>query len=120
MERCRNCRIPCDENYCNICSGLRECQLCGRRLSERLFTLNDTVCDICTRKNQHANVRTAIGGIVEEQEIPTLETDSDLHIFMDQHENEIMQSLEQAVNRHRLVGDRVFHLSLHFMTDLNM
>jgi hypothetical protein len=32
--------------------------------------------------------------------IATSETDSDLHVFMDEHENEITQILEEAVRRH--------------------
>jgi hypothetical protein len=37
---------------------------------------------------------------VEKHEIPTSETDADVHVFLDQHEDEITRILEEAVNRH--------------------
>ena len=101
MDRCRNCRVPYNGDYCSICRDLRECEQCGRRLPPRLFTQRDSVCDTCIRKSQHANVRTAIGGVVEEHEIATADTDGDLHVYLDEHENEIVQILQQAVNQHR-------------------
>jgi hypothetical protein len=37
-------------------------------------------------------------GTVEEYEIPTFETDADVHIFLNQHE--ITRILEEAINHH--------------------
>ncbi len=39
-------------------------------------------------------------GTVEEHELPTSETDADLNVFLDQHEDDIMRIMEEAVNRH--------------------
>jgi hypothetical protein len=39
-------------------------------------------------------------GTVEEYEIPTSETDADVHVFLNQSEDEITRILEEAVNRH--------------------
>jgi hypothetical protein len=39
-------------------------------------------------------------GTVEEYEIPTSETDADVHVFLNQHEGEIERILEETVNRH--------------------
>jgi hypothetical protein len=36
----------------------------------------------------------------KEYEIPTSETDADVHVFLNQHEGEIERILEEAVNRH--------------------
>ena len=84
-----------------MCNDLCECQQCSRRLSQHLFTEQDSICDTCVRKNLHPSIRTAVDGVVEEHEIPTLESDIDLHGFMDVHENEILRILEQAINQHR-------------------
>ena len=101
MDRCRNCRVPCDGDYCCICCNLRTCDLCHRRLQARLFTLRESICDTCFRKIQHPTVRTALEGVVEEHEIRTTEQDGDLHVFMNEHENEILHILQRAVNQHR-------------------
>ena len=101
MNRCRNCRVPCDGDYCRICCDRRVCDLCHRRLEARLFTLRDTICDTCVRKNQHHSVRTALDGIVEEHEIQTSEFDVDLHVYLNEHEDEIVHILQQAVVQHR-------------------
>jgi hypothetical protein len=42
-------------------------------------------------------------GTVEEHEIPTSETDADVHVFLNQHEGEITKILEEAVNRNASV-----------------
>ena len=42
---------------------------------------------------------TAMDGTVEEHEVPTSETDADIHVFLEQHEDEITRILEEAVNR---------------------
>jgi hypothetical protein len=52
------------------------------------------------RKSQQPTIHTAFGRVVEEHEIATSETDGDLHVFMDEHENQIVRMLEEAVNRH--------------------
>ena len=101
MDRCLNCRVPCDGTYCRICDGLRECEACSRRLAPRLFTQRDAICDTCFRKSSHPTVRTAIGRIVEEHDIPVAENGGDLHVFMDENEDVILGILEEAVNRHR-------------------
>ena len=48
-------------------------------------------------------IRTELDGVVEEHEIQTSELDGDLHVYMNEHENEIVQILQQAVNQHRCV-----------------
>ena len=101
MDRCRNCRVPCDGDYCRICCDLRVCVLCHRRLQTRLFSLRDTICDTCVRKSQSHTVRTALDGVVEEHEIRTSEFDADLHVYLNEHEDEIVHILQRAVNRHR-------------------
>ena len=101
MARCRNCRVQCDGDYCCICRDLRECDQCGRHLQARLFTQRDSICDTCYRKSQHPTVRTALEGVVEEHVIRTSELDGDLHIYLNDHENEIVRILHQAVNQHR-------------------
>ena len=42
----------------------------------------------------------AIGGVMEEHVIPTSETGVDLHVFIDQHEDDIVRIVGQAINRH--------------------
>jgi hypothetical protein len=101
MDRCVNCRLPCDGTYCTICRDLRECVRCSRRLPLRLFTQRDDVCDTCARKSQQPRVRTAVDRIVEEHEIPVADNASDLHVFMDEHEDIVLRTVEDAVNRHR-------------------
>ena len=44
--------------------------------------------------------RTAMAGVVEEYEIPTSETDVDLHVFLNEHEDSISTILGEAINRH--------------------
>ena len=44
--------------------------------------------------------RTAMDGTVEENDIPTSETDVDIHVFLEEHEDEIRSRLEDAINRH--------------------
>jgi hypothetical protein len=39
-------------------------------------------------------------GVVEEHEIPTSETDADVHVFIDEHEDDIRRIVEEAVTRH--------------------
>jgi hypothetical protein len=39
-------------------------------------------------------------GTVEEHEIPTPETDADVHVLLNQNEDEITRILKEAVNRH--------------------
>jgi hypothetical protein len=41
-------------------------------------------------KSQQPTTHTAEGRVVEEHEIATSETDGDLHVFMDEHENQIL------------------------------
>jgi hypothetical protein len=41
-----------------------------------------------------------LGGVVEEREIPVSEDDGDLRVFIDQNEDNIVQFLEEAINRH--------------------
>ncbi len=43
-------------------------------------------------------------GTVEEHELPTSETDSDLNVFLDQREDDITRILEDAFNRHGWVN----------------
>lgn len=74
---------------------------CSRRLPQRRFTQRNDVCDTCLRKTQHPLVRTAVGRIVEEHDMPIAGNDGDLHVFMDEQEDTVMQLLEEAVNRHR-------------------
>lgn len=100
MDRCTNCRMPCDGTYCRVCQDLKECQECGRRLSEHLYTQRDDICNTCVRRRQRSIHRTAMNGVVEEREIPTSETDSDVNVFLQQHEDDITQILNEAVNRH--------------------
>ena len=82
MDRCTNCRVPCDGTFCRICQELKECQECGRRLSTQLYTEQDDVCNACVRRNQRSLHRTAMEGTVEEHEIPTSETDVDITAFI--------------------------------------
>ena len=56
---------------------------------------------MCLRKIQHPAVRTAVEGVVEEHEIRTSEQDGDVHVYMNERENDIVQTLQEAVNRHR-------------------
>jgi hypothetical protein len=70
IDRCVNCRLPCD------------------------------VCDTCARKSQQPRVRTAVDRIVEEHEIPVADNVGDLHVFMDENEDVVLRTLEDAVNRH--------------------
>jgi hypothetical protein len=101
MDRCVNCRVPCDGTYCTKCRDLRECVRCSRRLPSRLFTQRDDVCDTCARKCQQPRVRTAVDRIVEEHEIPVADNAGDLHVFLDEHEEVVMRMLVDAVKRHR-------------------
>jgi hypothetical protein len=101
MDRCVNCRLPCDGTYCTICRDLRECERCSRRLPLRLFTQCDGVCDTCARKCQQPRVRTAVDRMVEEHEIPVADNVGDLHVFMDENEDVVLRTSEDAVNRHR-------------------
>jgi hypothetical protein len=39
-------------------------------------------------------------GTVEEYEIPRSENDADVHVFLNQREDEIMRISEEAVNHH--------------------
>lgn len=98
MNRCKNCRVACDGTYCRLCYDLRECESCHRRLTPRLFTIRDSVCDTCVRKSQ--TVRSALNGIVQEHEIPISGNDGDLHVFLDEHERNVVSILEQAINQH--------------------
>jgi hypothetical protein len=100
MDRCVNCRVTCDGTYCRVCQALQECRDCGRRLSARLFTERNDVCNTCVRRHQRFRLRTALGGVVEEREIPVSEDDGDLRVFIDQNEDNIVQFLEEAINRH--------------------
>jgi hypothetical protein len=100
MDRCVNCRVACDGTYCRICQDLKECGECGRRLSAQLYTQRDDVCNTCVRRSQRSLHRTAMEGTVEEYELPTSETDADIHIFLNQNEDERTRILEEAVNRH--------------------
>jgi hypothetical protein len=101
MDHCVNCRLPCDGTYCTICRDLRECERCSRHLPPSLFTQRNDVCDTCARKSQQPRVRTAVDRIVEEHEIPVADNDGDLHVFMDEHEDIVLRTLKDAVNRHR-------------------
>jgi hypothetical protein len=101
MDCCVNYRLPCDGTYCTICRDLRECVRCSRRRPPRLFTQRDDVWDICVRKSQQPRVRTAVDRIVEEHEIPVADNAGDLHVFMDEHEDVVLRTVEDAVNRHR-------------------
>ena len=69
MDRCKKCRIPCENSLCNVCIHLTECQLCERRLCSQLFDLQEDVCNACYRKRQRSGVRSAMGGIVEEHAV---------------------------------------------------
>ena len=100
MDRCKNCRVPCDGTYCRICQDLKECHECKRRLSAQLYTERDDVCNTCVRRSQRAVHRTAMEGAVEEHEIPTSETDVDIHVFLNRHEEDIRRLLEDAIDRH--------------------
>jgi hypothetical protein len=104
MDRCVNCRLPCDGTYCTICRDQRECERCSRRLPPRLFTQRDDVCNICVRKSQQPRVRTAVDRIVEEHEIPVADNAGDLHVFLDEHEDAVLRTLVDAVDRHRSVN----------------
>jgi hypothetical protein len=53
------------------------------------------------QKNQQPRVRAAVDRIVEEQEIPVSDNAGDSHVFMNEHENVVLRTLEDAVNRHR-------------------
>jgi hypothetical protein len=69
------------------------------RLSSRLFTLRDSVCDTCvSRKRQ--TVRSASNGVVEEHEIPISGNDGDLHVFLDEHERDVESILKRAIDQH--------------------
>ena len=100
MDRCSNCRVPCDGTYCRLCQTLTECVECGRRLSALLYTQSNEVCNTCMRRRNRAVHRTALDGVVEEFEIPTSETDVDINVFLEQREDEITRVLEEAINRH--------------------
>ncbi len=39
-------------------------------------------------------------GTVEENSLPTSETDVDIHVYLEEHEEGIRSHLEDAVNRH--------------------
>jgi isocitrate/isopropylmalate dehydrogenase len=52
-------------------------------------------------KSQQPRVRTAVDRVVEEHEIPVADNAGDLHAFMDEHEDIVLHTLEDAVNRHR-------------------
>jgi hypothetical protein len=78
-----------------------ECGRCSRRLPSRLFTQRDDVCDTCDRKSQQPRVRTAVDRIVEEHKIPFPNNAGDLNFFMDKHDNVVLRTLVDALNRHR-------------------
>jgi hypothetical protein len=100
MHRCVDCRSTCDGTYCRICQALQECRDCSRRLSARLFAERNDVCNTCVRRHQRSRHRAALGSVVEEQEIPVSEDDGDFRVFIDQNEENILQFLKEAVNRH--------------------
>jgi hypothetical protein len=67
---------------------------------DQLFTKQDTVCDACWNKKLHPSVRSAVDGIVEEYEIPISAYNGDVHVFMHEHERDVMASLERAIDQH--------------------
>jgi hypothetical protein len=99
MDRCVNCRVTCVGTYCRVCQALQECRdYCGKRLSARLFTERKDVCNTYVRRHKRFRLRTALGGVVEEREIPVSEDDGDLRVFIDQNEDNSTQFLEEAIN----------------------
>jgi hypothetical protein len=67
----------------------------------RNCTLSEMICatHACGGVSVHCIVlrwkEPAMEGTVEEQEIPTSETDADVHAFLNQHEGEITRILEE-------------------------
>jgi hypothetical protein len=54
---------------------------------------------VCEKRQRHI-LRTALGGVVEQREILVSEDDGDLRVFLDQNEDNSVQFLEGAINRH--------------------
>jgi hypothetical protein len=76
-------------------------RLVFRRIAPRLFTQRDAVCDTCLRKISLSQHQMDMGHVVDEQQVPTSETDSDLQVFMDQYEDWSMKDwfifMKQAI-----------------------
>jgi hypothetical protein len=78
-----------------ICQALQECRGCGRRLSARLFSQRNDVCNAWVRRHQRFRLRTALSGVVEKREISVSEDDGDLCVYLEQNEDNIVQFLEE-------------------------
>ena len=101
-KKCSNCRIPCaNVGLCDLCTKLRECTRCHRRLHDRCF--EDLGVDACITCAKRPKKSTAVEGVLAEQEFPTSEHDTDVQEFVETRRGLLREVLQQAIDEHRAV-----------------
>ena len=76
---------------CVVCTGNPQCRQCKRRLPPGLFPVGEDTCkDNRTR-------RTALHGMVIEEDIPVGETDADVEVFLQENADQMMAILHRAL-----------------------
>ena len=86
-----------EDKICRICCDRRECQQCERRLQQRLTRKGPTHVTRADGKGKRT-VRTAVDRIVQKREIATSELDVYHTRLPRQHQDEVVRTLEDAVN----------------------
>lgn len=82
---------------CVVCTGNPQCRQCKRRLPPGLFPVGEDTCKTCQRKLDNGTRRTALHGMVIEEDIPVGETDADVEVFLQENADQMMGILHRAL-----------------------
>ena len=105
VGKCSNCGISTSAELCGVCNNNnRQCRRCNRNLPSYLFQLGDNLCKACRNINEHNIGRYALSGCVEEGLWMGEPTDVDIDDFVRRHNNDIVATLNAAIDKHMYVS----------------
>ena len=98
LNHCRQCKISCDDEFCDEHANQKQCKRCGLRKKDEHFTSNDAMCNTCVKfKQQKGGSETALRGKVVTTRLPGYET-SDLREYYRINRDEVTEVLKERLN----------------------
>ena len=89
--------MVCNDTLCAVCTNNPQCRQCKRRLPPGLFPAGEDTCKTCQRKRDDGTRRTALNGIVIEEDLHVAETGADVEVFLQENADQMMAILHRAL-----------------------
>ena len=100
MKFVGQCHSRATDEYCDQCLIKRKCYVCGRRLSDHLFTIESSKCDACSRK-QIGSGRYSVGDVFIQHDIGGHSEAVMPSMYLEAVINQVKTALNEGLQLHR-------------------